>query len=96
MCDSPEVLKEHDVIGDEIISVDTATSDIDVEAAVLVELLKIYFGSVRCVVNTFSLRITNMLLKETLWQGHMDLVNDISSYFCKKPKASQLFVGMQL
>lgn len=91
-----EVFEKLDVDGDKRIRVITATSDSEVVAALLVDLLTNCVESLRCVVHTLAMRVNDMVTKGTVWQGYMDLANDDTSYFNQQPKVSQSLVRKRL
>ena len=72
-----------------------ATSDNEGAAALSVDLVTNFVGSVRCTVHTLALVVNDVFVEGTEWQHYMNIANKITFYFNHHPKAKQLLVLKQ-
>lgn len=82
--------------GSDGISLFAATSGSEAAAALGVDLIATFVGSILCVFHTPSLCVNAVFKIETAWQRYRKNVNNISSYFHSHNKSSQRLAEKQL
>lgn len=94
-CIIQEILEQNTIVGSDDVRVHTATNDNEASTALAVDLLTNFVGSVRCVVHTLALAVSDVFETGTVWKKHFDHVNKVTTYCNHHQKAAQLLAQKQ-